>query len=358
MKRIKYRKVRKVQPNYYEYTGSHKTEPVKMQLFVYNEESYQEYNDISLEKALKECNSSSVDVQWLNVHGLHDEELIKQIGESLSVESFIIGDILNTSRRTRIEELEDILFFSIKSVLPEEEEGSVKTEQISFLLKGNLIVSFQEKKSDYFTHIRERIRTGAGIARKRKNDFLLYMMLDAVMENFFITIEKYEDRVEALSTEAKINDDAGFIRKIEKSRENLNYLKRSISPLKESLFNLKAIEDDDSYHIVSKTSTMYFARLHQKSLELLDHVEYNLNSLESVSNFHYSAQSQRMNQIMKTLTIFSVIFMPITFIVGVYGMNFENMPELHTTNGYYIALAAMFIIAVGMTVYFKRKKWF
>lgn len=360
MKRIKYRKVRKVLPNYFEYTGVYKTEPVQMQLFIYNEESYEEYNDVSLEKAVEECKNlhNSNDIKWLNIHGLHDVELIKKIREALEVESFVIGDILNTSRRTRIEELEEVLFFSIKSILPEEEEGSLKTEQISFLLKNNLIVSFQEKKSDYFTHIRERIRTGTGLVRKKKNDFLLYMMLDAVMENFFITIEKYEDRVEDLAIEAKSNYEAGFIAKIEKNRENLNYLKRSINPLKESLYNLKTVEEDEEYHIILKTSRMYFARLHQKSLELLDHIEYNLNSLESVSNFHYSAQSQRMNEIMKTLTIFSVIFMPITFIVGVYGMNFDNMPELHTQNGYFIVLAVIVVIATVMTIYFKSKKWF
>lgn len=360
MKRIKYRKVRKVLPNYFEYTGVYKTEPVQMQLFIYNEESYEEYKNVSLEKAVEACKNlhSPDDTKWLNIHGLHDVELIKKIGEALDVESFVIGDILNTSRRTRIEELEEVLFFSIKSILPEEEEGSLKTEQISFLLKNNLIVSFQEKKSDYFTHIRERIRTGTGLVRKRKNDFLLYMMLDAVMENFFITIEKYEDRIEDLAIEAKNNYDAGFIANIEKNRENLNYLKRSINPLKESLYNFKAVEEDEEYHVVLKSSRMYFARLHQKSLELLDHIEYNLNSLESVSNFHYSAQNQRMNQIMKTLTIFSVIFMPVTFIAGIYGMNFDNMPELHTKNGYFIALAVMVVIATVMTGYFKSKKWF
>src|SRR5690606_4800406 len=147
---------------------------------------------VSLDRVVSECNDTrqAEDVKWLNVHGLHDVELIKQIGELLHVESFIIGDILNTSRRTRIEELGgNILFFSVKSVLPEDKEGSVKTEQISFLLKDNLIISFQEKKSDYFSHIRERIRTGTGIVRKKKNDYLLYLMLDAIMENFFITIE-------------------------------------------------------------------------------------------------------------------------------------------------------------------------
>ena len=159
MKRLRYRKVRKVQPNYYEYTGAYTQEPVAMQLFIYDEENYKEYPEVTLDVIDKQCNvPANGAMKWLNIHGLHDTELIKKIGELLHVDSFVIGDILNASRRTRIEELDNVLFFTVKSVLPEEEKGSVKTEQISFLLKDNLLISFQEKRSDYFTHIREKER--------------------------------------------------------------------------------------------------------------------------------------------------------------------------------------------------------
>lgn len=361
MKRIKYNRVRKVQPNLFEYTGIYKTEPVEMQLFVFDNEGYEEYRNVSLERVVSECNDErqAEDIKWLNVHGLHDVDLIKQIGELLHVESVIIGDIVNTSRRTRIEELGgSVLFFSVKSVLPEDEEATINTEQISFLLKDNLIISFQEKKSDYFTHIRERIRTGTGLVRKKKNDYLLYLMLDAIMENFFITIEKFEDRIENLSIDAKNNYRLDYIAGIEKGKENLNYLKRAITPLREALYDLKSEKEDEEYENIKKNTHSFFARLHQKSLELLDQIEYDMNSLDSASNFHYSAQNQKMNQIMKTLTIFSVIFMPLTFIVGIYGMNFDNMPELREQNGYYVTLVVMAVIALVMFTYFKVKRWF
>lgn len=360
MKRIKYSKVRKLQPNYYEYTGLHRTEPVEMQLFVFNEEGYEEYRKVSIERVIRECTDElqANDTKWLNVHGLHDTALIRQIGELLRVEPFVIGDILNTSRRTRIEELGDVLFFSIKSVLPEELDCSVQTEQVSFLLKGNTIISFQEKKSDYFTHIRERIRTGTGIVRKKKNDYLLYLMLDAIMENFFITIESYEERIDAINSDKKMSGKADVITEIEQNRDSLNYLKRAINPLREALYNLKSLKEDEEFEAINPGSRAYFARLHQKCLELLDQVEYDLIALDSASNFHFSAQSQRMNQIMKTLTIFSAIFLPLTFIVGVYGMNFDNMPELRTQNGYYVVWAVMATVALGMIFYFKRKDWF
>jgi magnesium transporter len=252
-----------------------------------------------------------------------------------------------------------VLFFSIKSVLPEEEcKDDILTEQVSFLLKDNLIISFQEKRSDYFAHIRERIRTGGGIVRKKKNDYLLYLMLDAIMENYFIIIDKYEDEMELLNAESKTHYKRDYIASIEKIKEELNFLKRSITPLREALYNLKNEKEDEEVENIRKPNHTFFARLHQKSLELLDQIEYDMNSLDSASNFHYSAQNQRMNQIMKTLTIFSVIFMPLTFIVGVYGMNFENMPELKSENGYYITILVMIVIALTMFIYFKVKKWF
>lgn len=360
MKRLEYNKVRKVQPNAFEYNGEHTGEKTQMQLFVFDENGYEEYKKVGLERVVKECTDEEQtdDIKWLNVHGLNDVELIKSIGSLISVDPLIIGDILNVHRRTRIEELGDVLFFSVKSVLPEEEDGVIKTEQVSFLLKGNTIVSFQEKRSDYFTHIRERIRTGTGIVRKKKNDFLLYLMLDAIMENFFITIERYEERIARLADAARQDNKGNIIEEIEKTKDNLVFLKRAITPLREALLTLKSAREEDEYETIRKSTHTYFARLHQKCLELLDQTDYDLTSLDSASNFHYAAQSQRMNQIMKTLTIFSVIFMPLTFIVGVYGMNFDNMPELHTNDGYYVVWGVMLVSIIIMIIYFRKKDWF
>ncbi|RZJ31397.1 MAG: magnesium/cobalt transporter CorA [Flavobacterium sp.] len=360
MRRIKYKEVRRVVPNFFEYTGHYVTEPVKMQLFVYNSEGYEEYQDAAIPKVRRELADPTQknDVKWLNVHGLHNVSLIKEVGELIHIENHIIGDILNVARRSRMEELDNVLFFSIKSILQKTETDSLEVEQISFLMKDNLLVSFQEKESDFFMHIRERIRTGGGIVRKKKNDYLLYLMLDAVMENFYITIENFETRIEALLVQSKAELQRDIPEKIEKNRENLHYLKRSLLPLRDALFTLKSIQEDDDYDGIEKTNYTFFARLHQKSLEILDQIEYDMNALESASNIFFSTQNQRMNQIMKTLTIFSGVFMPLTFIVGVYGMNFDNMPELHQPNGYFYTLIIMGIIAAILITYFKVKKWF
>ncbi|PWA06154.1 magnesium/cobalt transporter CorA [Flavobacterium psychrotolerans] len=360
MKRIKYKKVRKVQPNYFEYTGIHKTDPVEMQLFVYDDAGYEEYKKISLQKVKKEIEDELQiqDVKWFNVHGLHDVELIKQVGEMLSIEPFIISDVLNINRRSKMEELDNVLFFSIKSILPDDDYDMVSVEQISFLLKDNLLVSFQEKKSDFFTHIRERIKTHSGIVRKKKNDYLLYLLLEAVMENFYITIEFFEDQIEDLMLEAKSSDNPEVLVRIERNREHLNFLKRSILPLRDALFNLKSEHDEEDYDGIEKANYSFFARLHQKALEILEQIEYDMNTLDSASSFYFSSQSHRMNEIMKILTVVSVIFMPLTFVVGVYGMNFKYMPELELSYGYYTIIVIMFFIALGMVYYFKKKKWF
>ncbi len=360
MKRIKYKKVRKVQPNYYEYTGVYCVDPVEMQLFVYDDAGYEEYKKVSLDRIQKELNDElqADDVKWLNVHGLHDVELIQKIGEMLQIEPFIVSDILNVSRRSKMEELDQVLFFSIKSVLPGDNSDQVRVEQISFLLKDNLLVSFQEKRSDFFMHIRERIKTHSGIVRKKRNDYLLYLLLDAVMENFYISIEYYEGVIDTLLIEAKTSDRPEVLVRIEKIREDINFLKRSILPLRDALFNLKSEHDESDYDGIEKANYGFFARLHQKALEILEQIEYDMNALDSASSFYFSSQSHRMNEIMKILTAVSVIFMPLTFIVGVYGMNFDVMPELRFEYGYFMVLAVMFVLVLGMVFYFKKKKWF
>lgn len=357
---MSYNKVRKIQPNYFEYTGVHTTDPVEMQLFVYNEEGYEEYSKVGFDRIEKELQDKlqKNDVKWLNIHGLHDINAIKKTGELLGLEPYVVSDILNVSKRSKMEELDQILFFSVKSILPGEDDQHVHVEQISFVLKDNMLVSFQEKKSAFFTHIRERIKTHSGIVRKKQNDYLLYLLLDAVMENFFITIEYYEDGIERLLVKAKSSDDPKVLVEIERNRENLNFLKRSILPLRDALYNLKSEQDDEAFNVIEESNYTFFTRLHQKAIEILEQIEYDINTLDSASNFYFSSQSHRMNEIMKVLTVVSVIFMPLTFIVGVYGMNFKHMPELEFTYGYYVVVGLMIAVAATMAWYFKRKKWF
>ena len=356
MRKIKYKKGRKVQPALLEYTGVHKQTKTEMQLFVYDTNDLIEYKEFQTEQ-LQKCFDSSK-VNWLNIHGINDIATIKLIGDFLKVDNFILGDILNTTKRTKLEEHHDVLFFNIKSLLPIENSDNIDMEQISFLLKNGILVSFQERRSDFFTHIRERLRTHSGIVRDKKADYVLYLLLDAVMENFYITIESEEDRVENLINLSKSNTNPEILVQIEKHRDNFNFVKRSIIPLRDSLYSIKSMKDDDVFNAIQHENYSFFARLHQKSLELLEQVEYDMTTLDSASNFYFSSQNHKMNEVIKTLTVVSVFFMPLTFIVGVYGMNFDIMPELRWKYGYFIIMGFMFFLFIGMVYYFKRKKWF
>jgi magnesium transporter len=356
VRKIKYKKGRKVIPTSLEYTGIHKDVNTEMQLFVYNNEDLTECADVKCQDLLSFVDLTKVN--WLNIHGLNNLEVIKEVGLFLNVDHFMLGDILNITKRTKLDEYHDVLFFNIKSLLPVENSDNIHVEQISFLLKEGILTSFQEKRSDFFIHIRERIRTHSGIVREKKADYLLYLLLDAIMENFYITIENEEDRVEALINLSKTNSSPVILEQIEKHRDNFNFLKRSIIPLRDSLYSIKSMKDDNVFNTIEKSNYSFFDRLHQKCLELLEQVEYDLGSLDSASNFFFSNQSHKMNEVMKTLTVVSVFFMPLTFIVGVYGMNFDNMPELHWKYGYFIILGCMFLLLVAMIIYFKKRKWY
>lgn len=355
MRKIKYKKGRKVQPSMLEYTGIHKQTKTEIQLFSFDTNDLVEYNEFHVSQ-LEKCIDFSK-VNWLNVHGLNETETIKSIGDYLKVDSFMLSDILNTTKRTKIDEYHDVLFFNIKSLLPATDD-KINVEQISFLLKKDILVSFQEKRSDFFTHIRERIRTHSGIVRDKKADYLLYLLLDAVMENFYITIEDEEDKVETLINLSKTTSRPEILEQVEKHRDNFNFLKRSIIPLRDSLYSIKSMKDDNVFNAIEHENYSFFSRLHQKCLELLEQIDYDLTTLESASNYYFAYQSHKMNEVMKTLTVVSVFFMPLTFIVGVYGMNFDNMPELHWKYGYFIILGIMFVLLLGMIYYFKKRKWY
>lgn len=356
MRKIKYKEGKKVQPVYLEYTGIHKNSKTELQLFVYDNVYIKESQHFHLKEFKSEVDFTKIN--WLNIHGLNNTSVIKDIGDYLSIDNFMLSDILNTTKRTKIDEYHDVLFFNIKSLLPIENSDNIGVEQISFILKNGILVSFQEKKSDFFTHIRERLRTHSGIVRGKKADYLLYLLLDAIMENFYITIENEEDKVESLINLSKTNASQTTLEHIEKHRDNFNFLKRSIIPLRDSLYSIKSMKEDNVFNAIEKENYSFFDRLHQKCFELLEQIEYDLTTLESASNFFFSAQSHKMNEVMKTLTVVSVFFMPLTFIVGVYGMNFDNMPELHWKYGYFIILIAMFLLILGMAIYFKKRKWY
>ena len=356
MRKIKYKKGKKVQPVFLEYTGVHTKVKTDMDLYVYNDLHFVHFKKFTLDAL--QTSVDGLQTNWLSVCGLNEITKIKTIGDYLSIDNYMLGDILNTVKRTKIEENNDTLFFNIKSLLPIENSDTFEVEQISFILKRGILVSFEEKSNTFFNHIRERIASHSGIVRTKKADYLLFLLLDAIIENFYITIESEEEKIEDVINLVKTQTSLSLLEHIEKHRDNFNFLKRAITPLRESLYAIKSINQDSICEVIEPKNYTFFDRLHQKCQELLEQIEYDLATLESTSTYFFSAQSQKMNEVMKTLTVVSVFFMPLTFIVGVYGMNFENMPELHWKYGYFIIVGVMFALLIGMVLYFKKKKWY
>ncbi|AOW10714.1 magnesium/cobalt transporter CorA [Flavobacterium gilvum] len=356
MRKIRNIKTKQLQPYNLEYTGLHTDKKVEIQLFVYDDCSVAEYENDIISDLRKHIDLNKTN--WLNIHGLNNIALLKVVTKYFNIDNFILSDILNTNKRTKLMEEKETLFFNIKSLLPQESSDDIRVEQISFLLKKGILISFQEKRSDFFTHIRERIRTNSGIVRTKKADYLLYILLDTVIGNFYITLENEEDKIEELIDFTKSSADPIILEKIEKHRDNFNLLKRSIIPLRDSLYDIKSMKDDDVFDEIEHDNYSFFTRLYQKCLELLEQIESDMGLLESASNFFFAAQAHKMNEIMKTLTVISVIFIPLTFIVGVYGMNFDNMPELKYHNGYFLVVCFMFMVVIAMVVYFKKRRWF
>ena len=246
------------------------------------------------------------------------------------------------------------MFFSVRSALPDENNTFIlQQEQISFLLGKHYLISFQEKSSDHFTDVRDRIEKKRGKIRLKGPDFLLFRMLDAIVDNYFEVLEDITDSIQKLELKLLRTASSETLQLIEFQKRKLIELRKIVLPLKDVTFQLDKLESP----FISKDNAHYFADLKENCMSVLEEIDANKQILEGMANLYYAVQGQRMNEIMKVLTVVSAIFIPLTFIVGVYGMNFENMPELKYKYGYYTVVAAMFAIAITLVLVFVKRGW-
>jgi len=343
---------KKLNPNIHSYTGKKHQKNISLQLFSYNASEYTEETEYDFESV----NTFPKDKHsyWLNIHGIHEAEKIQSISLKLGIHQLAIQDILDINQRPKFQDYDTYWFFSIKSVLPSK-NNKIELEQLSFILGDNYLVSFQEKKADYFDHIRERLRQNLGIVRQRGVDYLLYLLLESILDNYFKTVSKIDDAV----TNIKLTDPDSSLKpevlgQIELHKRQVNKIKRTITPIKDFV---SMIEREDSSMIEPK-HVKYYYELKDMCLALIDECDQIENRLESNVNLFFSVQGDRMNQVMKTLTIVSTFFIPLTFVAGIYGMNFSYMPELNWEWGYFAIWGIMIVMTIGMIVYFKKKRWF
>jgi magnesium transporter len=293
-------------------------------------------------------------VSWLNFHGLKDQDSIKKLCQNLAIDPLTIEDIFTEKRRPKLEEYQQYMFFSIRSALPNQANSTqLFQEQISFVLGTNYLVSFQDKSSMHFDDVRDRIEKKRGKVRLKGPDFLLFRMLDAIIDNYFEVLESSTLSIEALEHKIKYSRNNSILQTIELEKRKLIELRKIVLPLKEVTFQLDKLDNP----FLDTSNSHHFSELKENCIEVLEEIDANKQILDGMSNLYYAVQGQRMNEIMKILTIVSSIFIPLTFIAGVYGMNFKHMPELDYPYGYYTIIGVMVLITVSLLIYFYRKGW-
>lgn len=324
----------------------------KVEVYKYNEQVGEVIPNITSLKEIH-ANRNENEFLWINFPGLHFEDLMNESFEYFKIHRLLRTDIKNTKERPKIEESDNLLFVSFKSVL-EDNRHKVRFEQISFVLTDHALIAYQEKPKDNFDEIRERIVEGKGIVRSKKADYLLYLLLDATLLSYHKELEKIVKRVDKLDDLVLKDFDKSNLDKIEHLKSSLRELRKVVSPFKEQLNRLGTID----IRFIDPKNKPYFNDLKDQVLFLLDEIENEKSELEKLTNYYFSSVSHHANEVMKTLTIIASIFIPLTFIAGVYGMNFKNIPETETQYGYYVIWGVMIIIGGLLFYYFKRKKWF
>jgi magnesium transporter len=333
------------------YVGEKKVEKVIITVFDYNSEQYKEKEL----KSIEECFSykDTPTVTWINIDGLHQVEIMEKIGNHFGIHPLIMEDILNTRQRPKMDDLEDYVYVVLKMLSYNEEDDVIDVEQTSIILGHNFVISFQEKEGDVFEPIRERIRKNKGRIRKMGADYLAYALVDSVVDNYFTILEKLWERIEFLEEELVENPSIQTLQEIYELKREMIFLRKSIWPLREVISELERGESS----LIKESTGIYLRDVYDHTIQVIDTVETFRDMISGMLDVYLSSLSNKMNEVMKVLTIIATIFIPLTFLAGVYGMNFRYMPELEWHQGYFAVLFLMVIIFIGMVIYFRKKKW-
>ena len=332
------------------HVGEQKLDKVKMTLICYTEDTIQE----RLLDSIVECFScqEGPGITWVNIDGLHDVDIINRIGSSFNIHPLVLEDILNTEQRTKLDDLENYLFIVAKVFYFEPDDYRVKYEQISMILFKNMVFSFQEDIGDVFEPLRERLRKNRGRIRKMGADYLIYALLDAIVDSYFSVLEEVGYKVETAEDILLGAPEHDILQQIHNMKRDLVILRKSIWPLRGILGSL---EKGESW-LVSEKTRIYFRDIYDHTILVIENIEICRDIVSGMTEMFLSSVSNRMNEVMKMLTVIATIFIPLTFIAGIYGMNFDKMPELRWEWGYPATLILMVVAVILMLIWFKRKK--
>ncbi|MFC1764671.1 magnesium/cobalt transporter CorA [Planctomycetota bacterium] len=333
------------------YTGEQKVENVRITVLDYDETNFEERHLDNIADAF--VYKSTPTVSWINIDGLHNESVIEKIGKHYDLHPLIQEDIVSTAQRPKLEDFDTYLYVVLRMLHYDDAKDAARSEQVSLILGQNFVISFQESIGDVFDPIRDRIRNAKGRIRKMGADYLVYALLDAIVDNYFVILEHIGEQVETLEEELVTDPTQATLGQIYQLKREMIYLRKGVWPLREMIGNLERSESS----LFVATTTPYLRDVYDHTIQVIDTVESYRDMVSGMLDTHLSSLSNRMNNVMKVLTIIATIFIPLTFVAGIYGMNFENMPELKWKYGYAGVWAIMLTILIGMLVYFKRKKW-
>lgn len=336
--------------------GERKSETVRITLIDYDETNYRREEVSDIEKCFGLKTTSTV--TWINIDGLHDTALIEKIGEHFGLHPLVIEDIVSTGQRPKFEDHDDYLFVVFRMLTYDRKKHAVESEQVSLILGRNFVLSFQERVGDVFEQIRERIKSDKGRVRRMGCDYLVYCLLDATVDNYFGVMEQLGERIEALEQKLVTEPNEKTLKEIHSLRSEMLYLRKSVWPLREVVNKLEKSESD----LVSEGVEIYFRDVYDHTIQIMDTVESMRDMVSAMLDIYLSSLSNRMNAVMKVLTIIATIFMPLTFLSGIYGMNFKYMPEIEWRLAYPLSYPigfwALILLAIGgMLLFFRHKKW-
>lgn len=335
------------------FTGQKKVDKVLIEYLQYDE-SFLSEKSLDNHNQIVFHQSPDDRVDWYDIRGLHDTDLLETIGKMFGIHPLVLEDIADTNQRPKFEEYENGIFITIRALSFDSENLEIKTEQIALFFRVGLLFSFQETESDIFAAIRNRVQVGHGRVRRKGADYLAYALLDAVTDNYFHVLDRVEEIIEQVEDDILNNPDNTVKARIHKLKKELLIVRKSISPLREAISRFTKSENEQ----INDNTLIFVRDLYDHTIQIMDMTENYRDMLNGLQDLYTSEISFKMNQVMQVLTVVTTIFVPLSFLTGLYGMNFENIPELKYQYGYFALWGFMLTIAIALLYYFKRKNWF
>lgn len=338
-------------PGTLEYLGEEQTEPIRITVLDYDETHFHIEKIQTFETCLSYKDTETV--TWIQIEGIHDISVIEDIGECFGVDPLLLEDMLSPTQMPKIEFTENFVCIFFKSLDYDTESDKISREQICLIIGHNYVISLQENDSNIFASIRNRLQNGQGRIRRMHSGYLAYALIDVIVDHYFVVLDEVNERVHVLEEEIMNESSPEVLKKVNDLRAEQLLLRRPIFPLRDVLIEIL----DDEIPLLDEDLHPYFQDVYEHLLQVIQMLEVIRTNITGLFDIYTSTVSQRMNEVMKVLTIVATFFIPLTFIAGIYGMNFKYMPELDNAWGYPIVLLVMLGISIGMFIFLKLKKW-